>query len=177
MKANLHTVLQCLFLAILIAAPRSLRAQGPPPTATTYLANSATSVASGVTSNPASAASGATPGNVDPSTLVMIENRARVFGNQTSASGTRYFAVTDSDLVGKTPAQTMQLLSPPPVPANGGVHAVEIVIDLRHPLTLYTDGSEPNIGTAVIQGSSSARPIEVDSYIFGVDLTVMNGRP
>jgi hypothetical protein len=107
----------------------------------------------------------------------MIENRARVFGNQVSASGTQYFSVTDSDLVGKTPAEIIKRLSPAPVSPGDNVRALDIVVTLRHPLTLYTGGSEPNIGTAVIQAGSSARPIEVHSYIFGADLTVINKKP
>lgn len=178
MTTNLHTFSRILSLAILIVAPCLLRAAGPPPAATSSLANSATSVTSGVKSNPSSAASGATPGNITPSSLVMIDNRARVYGNQTSASGTKYFSVTDSDLIAKTPSEVIQRLSPPPVRAGDGTRTMQIVVELRHPLTLYTDGTaEPNIGTAVVQASPSARPIEVHSYIFGADLTVMRKTP
>ena len=178
MKTNLHIIPQILSIATLIAGPCFLNAADPPAAATSSLTRSATSVTSGVTSNPSSAASGATPGNITPSSLVMIENRARVFGNQTSASGTRYFSVSDSDLIGKTPAQIIQRLSPPPVRTGDAVRAMQIVVELRHPLTLYTDGkNEPNIGTAVVQASPSARPIEVHSYIFGADLTVIDKKP
>lgn len=177
MKTNSCVISRVLSLALLIAGPCGLRAAGPPSAATGSVANSATSVTSGVTSNPSGALSGATPGNVTPSSLVMIENRARVFGNQASASGTRYFSVTDSDLIGKTPAEIVKRLSPAPVSAADGVRALEIVVALRHPLTLYTDGGEPNIGTAVVQSAPSATPIEVNSYIFGADLTVVNKKP
>ena len=178
MKTNLHAIPQFLFIATVLAAP-CVHAAGPPPAATSSFVNSAASVSGGATSNPSSDASGATPGNVTPSSLVMIKNRARVFGAQIdAANGVRYFAVSDSDLIGKTPAQIIQRLSPAPATSGGGLRDVEIVVELRHPLTLYTDGSvEPNIGTAVVQGSSPASPIEVHSYIFGADLTVVNKKP
>jgi hypothetical protein len=179
MKTNVYTIPQIVFSAGLIAAPCVLNAAGPPPAATSSFVNSATSVTSGATSNPSSDASGATPGNVTPSSLVMIKNRARVFGSQIdAANGVRYFAVSDSDLIGKTPAEIIQRLSPTPISSGNGLRDMEIVVELRHPLTLYTDGTtEPNIGTAVVQASSSARPIEVHSYIFGADLTVIDKKP
>jgi hypothetical protein len=176
MTTNLYSIPLILSIIILIAAPYLLSAAGPPPSATSSLVNSANSVTAGATSNPASAASGATPGNVTPSSLVMVKNRARVFGTQTSANGTHYFAVTDSDLIGKSPDEMIQRLSPAAVRTGEGIRVLEIVVDLRHPLSLYTDGSEPNVGTAVVQASSSARPIEVHSYIFGANLTV-NKKP
>lgn len=178
MKNNFYIVRRILSLVILIAGPCFIHAAGPQSAATSSLVNSANSVTSGVTSNPSGAASGATPGDITPSSLVMVKNRARVYGNQIRPNGTEYFYASDSDLAGKTEAEIIQRLSPPPVRAGDGTRDMEIVVELKHPLTLYTDGStEPNIGTAVIQGSPSARPIEVHSYIFGADLTVINKRP
>jgi hypothetical protein len=121
------------------------------------------------------ATAGAVSGTVTPSSLVMIENRARVLGNRL-ANGIRYFAVTDSDLIGKTPAEIMQRLSPSPIRAGDGVRSMEIVVDLKRPLTLYTSGGEPNIGTAIIQASPSLRQVEIHSSIFA-NLTVIDKGP
>lgn len=131
--------------------------------------------ASSLVRSTTAATSGAASGTVTPSSLVMIENRARVLGNQTSASGTRYFAVTDSDLVGKTPDQIIHLLSPTAISTADGVRTMEIVVDLKRPLTLYNStGEQINIGTAIVQGSPSFRQIEVHSSILASDLTVID---
>jgi hypothetical protein len=115
-----------------------------------------------------SARSVVTSGAVTPSSLVI--NRARIFGSQTSASGTRYWAVRDSDLIGKTPDEIIQRLSPSPVRAGDGVRTMEIVVDLKHPITLY---QQANIGTVVVESSPSLRQIQVHSSIFATNLTVI----
>jgi hypothetical protein len=61
----------------------------------------------------ASAATAPAPDGIDgytPSTLVMIENRARTLGERASASGQMYFVVKDTDLAGKSPEE----INPPP---------------------------------------------------------------
>ena len=149
-----------LFVAIarmgLLVAP--LFAQQPPRISTDSLVPSSTTVSSGT---------------YTPSTLVMIENRARVLGNRLSASGTRYFAVTDADLVGKTPDEVLRRLSPPVITAVGGLRQIDIVVDLQRPITLFPTADQPaNVGTAVVQ-SSGFNNIAVNSIITGAQLTVI----
>jgi hypothetical protein len=112
-------------------------------------------------------------GTYTPSTLVMIESRARTLGNRPSASGTRYFAVTDADLIGKTPDEVLKRLSPPVITAVGGLRQIDVVVDLQRPITLFPTADQPaNVGTAVVQ-SSGFNNIAVNSIIAGAQLTVI----
>jgi len=96
----------------------------------------------------------------------MIENRAKTLGNQASGSRTRYFAAKDSDVVGKKPSDVLERLSPPAVKPGDNVRKMEIVIDLKRPITLYSSPTQPvNIGTVVVQALGITN-IDVHSTIF-----------
>ena len=134
-----------------------LRAQQPPRIPTDSLVRPATTASSGT---------------YTASTLVMIENRARTLGNRSSASGTRYFAVTDGDLIGKTPDEVLKRLSPPVITSGAGLRQVDIVVDLQRPITLFPTADQPaNVGTAIVQ-SSGLNNIAVNSIISGAQITV-----
>jgi len=88
-----------------------------------------------------------------PTPLVMIQNRARVLGDRASANGTRYFSARDLDVAGKSSAEVLKRLSPPPVNSSDGIRKVEAVIELRHPLTVVSQSRDPIlIGTTVVRG-------------------------
>ena len=147
-----------LSVAAVVLLPASLSAQRTPIV-------SADSVV-----RPASAMSS---GDYTPSSLVMIENRARTLGDRCDASGTRYFAVKDSDLIGKKPQEIVQLLAPTAIKAGDGVRKMEVLVDLQKPIMIYTNpGQSAYIGTVVAQGSG-LRQIEVHSSIFANDLTIV----
>jgi hypothetical protein len=131
--------------------PPCLHAQRPPALSTDSLVRASAATASGT---------------YTPSALAMIENRARTLGNRVNGSGTRYFAVTDADLIGKKPEEIIQRLSPAIITAGDRVQKMEILVDLQRPITLYTDANQPvNIGTAIVQGER-LRNIDVHSRIF-----------
>ncbi|SRR5579885_750412 len=101
----------------------------------------------------------------DPSTEVMIRNRARVFRDRLTASGAKYWALTDYDLAGKTPDQVLQRLSPSAIKASDGVREMNIVVALRKPLTVFAKAGEPiSLGTADVEGAD-VRSISVKSTI------------
>ena len=119
---------------------------------------------------PAAAASST---SYTPSSLVMIENRAKTLGSRLSASGTQYFAVRDADLIGKTPDEVLTRLSPPVITPGAGLRQVDIVVDLQRPITLFPAADRPaNIGTAVVQ-SMGFTNIAVNSAISGAQITVL----
>lgn len=94
----------------------------------------------------------------NPSARVMVESRARTLGTRLSASRTRYFSVADVDLIGKSPAEVMERLSPAPVGARDGVRAMEILVDVRRPTALHTRGQIPtDIGTATVSARGVRR--------------------
>jgi hypothetical protein len=145
-----HSVL--LFaVAAVVSLPTCLHAQRPPALSTDSLVRSSAATASGT---------------YTPSTVAMIENRARTLGDRVDGSGTRYFAVTDADLIGKKPEEIIQRLSPTIITAGDQVRKMEILVDLQRPITLYTDAKQPvNIGTAIVQGAG-LNNIDVHSSIF-----------
>jgi len=86
-------------------------------------------------------------------TLTMVVNRSRVLGDKIDGSRTRYFSVRDSDLVGRTPAQITQLLTPAVVTPQQNVKTLDIVVALDRPLFVTTTGKAPfAIGTAILDG-------------------------
>ena len=88
------------------------------------------------------------------STLVMITNRARTLGNQASAARTRYFVATDADLRGKTPEETLQRLTPAEIRPGDHVRTLEVLIDLKRPVTVRPEaGQTANIGTAIVEAA------------------------
>jgi len=105
-----------------------------------------------------------------PGTLTLIKNRARVFGDRVSGSDTRYFAVTDKDLAGKTQAQVLAALSPAPVvTSQQRVREVDIVVDLKKPLVITTTSAAPvNIGSVTVLG-------KVDNDITIVSNVLLSG--
>lgn len=108
-----------------------------------------------------------------PSALALIKNRARTLGNQMSASRTRYFAVTDADLAGASPESVATRLSPSGISAADHVRAIEIVVDLHHPLTVQTARDQPfQIGTAII-AAPGPHLIDVHASIFASELTLL----
>lgn len=111
-------------------------------------------------------------GTYSKSALVMITNRAHTLGDRLSASGTRYFAVTDADLAGASPQEALARLSPTAITAADHVRHLQIVVDVTRPVTV--DGSaagSTSIGTAIISGPG-VRYLNVTSYIFANGLTV-----
>jgi hypothetical protein len=87
-----------------------------------------------------------------PSAILFVKNRAKTFGDQASPNGTRYVALSDYDLRGKSPEQIIQALSPTVNADN--VHKLDIVIDLKDHTTLAVNTHETaNIGTALVTAS------------------------
>src|SRR4051812_29229631 len=78
------------------------------------LAQGATSsmIGSLARSSTAAAYAAAVSGSPDPSTEVMIKHRARVLRDRLTASGVRYWSLSDADLAGKRPDEILQRLSP-----------------------------------------------------------------
>lgn len=146
--------------AILGAAP-SLRAYDDP--------SSLARISSGVTSSMT-----ANSGTGSRSSFVMIKNRARTFSGAANASGTRYFAVTDADIRGKSPQEVIQRLSPSAITNGEAIRRLEILVELREPLTIRGEPGTPvNVGTASTE-SSTLRHLDVRSSILTQGLTVIS---
>jgi hypothetical protein len=112
------------------------------------------------------------PTSYTPSTLVMIENRARTLGKTASASGQAYFYVDSRALVGKTGEQVLERLAPAPVNAGDFLRTLEIVVALERPLVVRTVGGQPVvIGAATV--APGVRNIEVHSSIISSEITVI----
>ncbi len=110
---------------------------------------------------------------LSPSNQMLIQNRARVYGDRVSANGTRYFYLSDSALRGKSPDEVLQSLSPTPIGPNDHVRVVETVVNLSHPLTLYADRDQPiSIGTAIVQGAG-LKNVEAHSNVSTQGLTIL----
>lgn len=156
-----------MFVASLhLASMAKLYAQGAPV--------SAASIGSLVRSTGAgSAATG--PGVRSPSEIVSIKNRARLLGDQPSPSGTRYFAVTDSAIRDLRPDQLRERLSPTVIKAGDGVRRLDIVVEVRRPLTVRSSpgASEVYIGTALVEAGPALNDIEVRASIFTSGITVI----
>ena len=137
--------------------------------------NATGSTASSLARSPLNAASAAAvTGSPDPSTEVMVRNRARVFKDRISADGTRYFYVGNSDLRGLTPAQVLQRLSPTAISAGDHVREMDIVVDLHTPLTVFTKPGQPiYVGTAQVEGTG-VESITVHSLILTDGITIIS---
>jgi hypothetical protein len=97
-------------------------------------------------------------------TQTMIVNRSRVLLDNVDGAGTRYFSVKDSDLVGKTPAEVAERLTPTAVTPQQKVKTMDVVVDIEHPLFVTTTGKDPfTIGTTIIEGK--VRNIQANSDI------------
>jgi hypothetical protein len=108
-----------------------------------------------------------------PSTLVMIRNRARTFGDRSSASGTRYFFANDVDIAGKAPALQLERLNPPAIRENDAVRQMEVFIELLRPTTIESNSGQPIfLGTTIIE-APAARKIVVNSNIVATDLKII----
>lgn len=92
----------------------------------------------------------------------MTRNRARTLGDRASATGDRYFSVTDFDLQGKTEDEIVRRLAPKEVTAPEGVRRLHIVVDVERPLTIRATGNV-SAGTAVI--ARAVRHAEINSTV------------
>jgi hypothetical protein len=105
-------------------------------------------------------------------TLTMVVNRARILGDKVDGAGTRYFAVRDSDLAGKTPAQVAERLAPAEVTPQQNVKTLDIVVALDHPLFVNTAGKEPfAIGTAILDGEMGNLRVNSNIHLPEVKIT------
>jgi hypothetical protein len=150
-----------ILLGLVLVAP-SLQGQGPPPADVRSLVRS---------SLPARRSDGTY--KLPPT--AMIKNRARVLGDETTASGKRYFAVTDQDIAGKSPAEVLNLLQPAPVKAGDGARSIYVLVDVaqNRPVTVTGGPGEPvNVGTVVAQGRG-LRHIDVETIVRAPGLTVV----
>jgi hypothetical protein len=108
-------------------------------------------------------------------TLTMVVNRSRVLGDKVDGAGTRYFSVTDSDLVGKTPAQIIQRLTPSVVTPQQNVKTLDIVVALDRPLFVTTTGKAPfAIGTAILDGKVKDLQVNTNITLPEVKITRKN---
>jgi hypothetical protein len=108
-------------------------------------------------------------------TLTMVVNRSRVLGDKVDGAGTRYFSVRDSDLVGKTPAQVAQRLTPTVVTPQQSVKTLDIVVDLNRPLFVTTTGKTPfAIGTAILDGKVKDLQVDINISLQEVKITRKN---
>src|SRR5208283_2517086 len=121
----------------------------------------------------ASSSTAMTDSAPDPSMATLIRNRARVFaGDRVSGAGVRYFYVDGASLKGRTPDQVLQNLSPGAIMAGDHVRAIDIVVDLQHPLTIFTTPGQPvSIGMATVNGAD-VHNIAVTSIITMAGLTI-----
>ena len=150
-----------VLLGLVLVAP-SLHGDGPPPAGVRSLVRS-------------SLPSRRLDGTYKLPPTSMIKNRARVLGDETTASGKRYFAVTDQDISGKPPSAILKRLQLAPVKAGDGVRTVYVLIDVAHNRSLTVTGGprEPvNVGTVVAQGRG-LRQIDVETIVRAPGLTVV----
>ena len=97
-------------------------------------------------------------------TLTMIVNRSRVLKNKVDGAGTRYFSVTDSDLVGKTRAEVVERVTPSVVTPQQKARTMDVLVNIGHPLFVTNAGKTPfMIGTAIIEGK--VHELQVNSNI------------
>jgi hypothetical protein len=114
-----------------------------------------------------------TTASFDPSTIEMVKNRARTFGDQVSGAGKRYWALTDADIQGKTAEQIQRLLTPSEVKPGDGVRVMDIVVELLGPIKILSSPDKPvYIGTAQVD-ARAARKIEVNSNIVVNGITIV----
>ena len=119
------------------------------------------------------AASGAvTTGSPDLGTEIMFRNRSRVFGDRI-VDGRRYWSVVDADVNGKSNDQVLQRLAPAPILARDGVRELDILVDVKRHLTVFTTPDRPvDIGTATVD-AKDVRSISVTSIISASGLTIV----
>jgi hypothetical protein len=104
------------------------------------------------------------------SEIALVVHRAKVFGDATTAAGTRYFKVTDADLIGKSEKAVAERLAVMNI--ADAVRRVEIVVDLRRPIALRAQpGSEVAIGSAIVS-AKRVQNLEVRASIFAADVVV-----
>lgn len=149
-------------LLALLASPAAL-AQNLISSATGSVVRSSLTAASG---------SAATQ-SPDLTTETMIRNRSRVFGDRVTASGEKYWSVADADLQGKAADQIKQRLSPAPISMRDGVRDMNVLVDLKRHLTVFTTPDHPvDIGTATVDGKD-LHSIAVTSIISASGLTIV----
>ncbi len=106
--------------------------------------------------------------------IALIENRARVFRDRLSASGTRYWAVTDRDLVGKSPQAVAAALAPSAI--TGAVRKVEVVVDVNRPIAVAPEPKKDlNIGTVTLTPAAAMKDtnIQANTYISAPNLRIV----
>lgn len=143
-------------------ASATIRAQGPPPSVLGAV------VRSSLPANP----TGVHP-TVPPTAL--IKNRARVLSDETTASGTRYFAVSERDVAGKSPSEVLGLLRPKTVQPDDGVRKMQVLVDLTRsrPMSISSKRGEPaTVGTVFAEGHGLHR-LDVESVIRTPRMTVV----
>jgi hypothetical protein len=157
-----HKVMLVLAVLVLALAPCAVAQQAPASFAGSLVRSATPPISTDAASR-----------TIAPSTQVLIQNRARVYGDRVSADGTRYFYVSDSTLRGKTPEEVLQNLSPTAIASNDHLRDIESVVNLSHPLTLYAEPNQSiNIGTAIVQGAG-LKNVEAHSSVVTQGLTIL----
>jgi hypothetical protein len=88
-----------------------------------------------------------------PSAIMFIKDRAKAYGEQAAPDGTQYVAISDNDVREKSPGQIAAILAPKVNAVD--VRKLDLVIDLKRPVTLSSNTNEPvNIGTAQVTAAS-----------------------
>lgn len=122
------------------------------------------------------------PSGLDGINRARIVHQARVFGDATSASGERVWAVTDADLTplrGHPAALARRLAGPDVGTGDAGrrTRRVGVVVALRRPLTVSAASGRPaNIGVTTA-GVVPGRQLDVHTYISTTRISVVRGRP
>jgi hypothetical protein len=116
----------------------------------------------------------ASPGTSPASVQTLIQNRARTLGGQVSPNGTRYWVATDLSLVDASPDALLDRLSPPPVTASDHIRTLEILVNIRRPLTVRAaPGQAVAIGAAIIS-ATAVKQITVNAQIVTNRVTIFN---
>lgn len=120
------------------------------------------------------AATTASPGAAPASVQALIQNRARTLGGQVSPSGTRYWVATDLSLHDASPDALLDRLSPPPVAAEDRIRTLEILVNIRRPLTVRVPlGQTVAIGTAIVS-ATAVKQITVNAQIATKGVTIFS---
>ncbi len=158
----MHTFFRLVAASAILAAQPAPRTQPAPRVSARSTAATANATANGAGRR------------YTPSSLVMIRNRARTLGNETAASGTRYFFASDADITGKPPALQLENLSPPVIRQSDAVRQLEVFIELLRPTTIESNSGQPiSVGTATIEAPAARKNIVVNTNILATGLTII----
>lgn len=155
--------LHLIAAAVVVSLPTVFAGEVPAPRPS----RSFTSTSAGV-GTPSSAGASV----VNSLKIAEIKNRARVLGDKSSASRTRYVSITDEDLRGASTSQeVLKRLAPAPVKADQGIKRVEVVVDLEHPIFLRVPRDQiALVGTVLVEGR--VNDLVVNSSIYKAHVTV-----